>query len=50
MGKLVFWLDRKFYPGVERNRDDSVFRERIVEILHRFRVLLIVVLASLLSM
>jgi SAM-dependent methyltransferase len=30
MTQLVGWLDRKLYPGVGRNWDDEIFRERIL--------------------
>jgi ubiquinone/menaquinone biosynthesis C-methylase UbiE len=30
MGSFTAWLDRTFYPGVEHNWDDALFRERIL--------------------
>lgn len=30
MGALVEYLDRKLYPGVGNNWDDTLFRERIL--------------------
>lgn len=31
MSRLVGWLDRRFYPGVQRNWDDLLFRQRILD-------------------
>ncbi|MBX9758775.1 MAG: class I SAM-dependent methyltransferase [Beijerinckiaceae bacterium] len=33
MSRLVEWLDGKLYPGVGRNWDDEIFRERILRTL-----------------
>lgn len=35
MKNLVYWLDLKLYPAVERNWDDQLFRERILAYLGR---------------
>lgn len=34
MSRLTQWMDRRWYPGQERNWDDRLFRERILAQLH----------------
>lgn len=33
MGSIVDWLDRRFYPSFQRNWDDALFRERILDVI-----------------
>lgn len=40
MKSLVAWMDRRLYPGVGRNWDDELFRERILSTLEEEHALL----------